>query len=130
MMAMNLLEELALHLEFCGFGVMADEERDGNIFWGRMPDSPDDCVCVFSSDSSVGGAGSPARFQIMNRAQETKAAYELSYNIAQELDDFHGFLCGDGRQVIIEIINAASGLGPDSKKREIYVTNIAVQYCD
>ncbi len=129
-MAMNLLEELARHLEFCGFGIVADEDTDGTIFWGRMPDSPDDCVCVFSTDSGVGGTDSRARFQIMNRAQETKSAYELSYSIAQELDDFNGFLGGDGRQVIIEITNAATGLGPDTKKREIYVTNIAVKYCN
>ena len=127
---MNLLEELARHLEFCGFGIFADETTDGDICWARMPDAPDDCICVFSTDSGVGGPDSTARFQIMNRGHETKAAYELSYNIAQELDDFHGFLCGDGRQVIIEIVNAATGLGPDSKKREIYVTNIAVRYCD
>ena len=49
--------------------------------------------------------------------------------IAQELDEYNGFLNGDGRSVIIEIINAATGLGPDTKKREVYVTNIAVKYC-
>ena len=49
--------------------------------------------------------------------------------IAQELDEFNGFLNGDGRSVIIEIINAATGLGPDTKKRDVYVTNIAVKYC-
>lgn len=127
---MNLLEELARHLEFCGFGTVADENTDGDIHWGRMPDSPDDCICVYSTDSGVGGADSTARIQIMNRASETKTAYEMSYNIAQELDDFNGFLNGDGRDVIIEVINSATGLGPDSKKREIYVTNITVRYCN
>lgn len=130
MIGMNIMEELARHLEFCGFGTFADEEHDGDIHWGRMPDAPDDCVCVFSSDSGVGGTDSTARFQIMNRACETKTAYELSYAIAQELEDYNGFLNGDGRQVIIEVINAATGLGPDSKKREVYVTNIAVRYCN
>ena len=127
---MNILEELARHLEFCGFGTVADEDRGGDIYWGRMPDAPDDCVCVFSTDSGVGGMDSTARFQIMNRARGTKTAYELSYAIAQELGDFNGFLCGDGRLVIIDIINAAAGLGPDSKKREVYVTNITVRYCN
>lgn len=130
MIVMNLLEELARHLEFCGFGTAADAETDGNIHWARMPDSPDDCICVFSTDSGVGGVDSTARFQIMNRAKSTRAAYETSYEIAQMLDDFNGFLCGDGRLVDIEIINAASGLGPDTKKREVYVTNIAVKYCN
>lgn len=126
---MNLLEELAHHLEFCGFGTCADEETDGDIHWARMPDAPDDCVCVFSTDSGVGGPGSTARFQIMNRAKSTRKAYELSYDIAQELDDYSGYLNGDGREVTIEVINAAQGLGPDTKKREVYVTNIAVKYC-
>lgn len=127
---MNLLEELAAHLEYCGFGTAASAEADGDIHWGRMPDSPDDCICVFSTDSGVGGMDSTARFQIMNRARSTKTAYETSYTIAQELEDFNGFLHGDGRLVDIEIINAATGLGPDTKKREVYVTNIAVKYCN
>lgn len=129
-MTMNLLEEIARHLEFCGLGVVADETTDGDIHWARMPDAPDDCICVYSTDSGVGGPDSTARFQIMNRAKSTKKAYEVSYAIAQELDDYNGFLFGDGRSVKIEIINAASGLGPDTKKREVYVTNIAVKYCD
>ena len=127
---MNLLEELAAHLEYCGFGTAASAEADGDIHWGRMPDSPDDCICVFSTDSGVGGMDSTARIQIMNRAKSTKTAYETSYAIAQELEDFNGFLHGDGRLVDIEIINAATGLGPDTKKREVYVTNIAVKYCN
>lgn len=127
---MNLLEELAAHLEYCGFGTAASAEADGDIHWGRMPDSPDDCICVFSTDSGVGGMDSTARLQIMNRARSTKTAYETSYAIAQELEDFNGFLHGDGRLVDIEIINAATGLGPDTKKREVYVTNIAVKYCN
>lgn len=127
---MNLLEELAAHLEYCGFGTAASAEADGDIHWGRMPDSPDDCICVFSTDSGVGGMDSTARIQIMNRARSTKTAYETSYAIAQELEDFNGFLHGDGRLVDIEIINAATGLGPDTKKREVYVTNIAVKYCN
>ncbi len=127
---MNLLEELAAHLEWCGFGTLACAERDGNIHWARMPDEPDDCTCVYSTDSGVGGPDSTARFQIMTRAKRPRDAYELSYSIAQELDGFDGFLCGDGRGVIIEVINAATGLGPDTKKREIYVTNIAVKYCN
>lgn len=127
---MNLLEELAAHLEYCGFGTAASAEADGDIHWGRMPDSPDDCICVFSTDSGVGGMDSTARLQIINRARSTKTAYETSYAIAQELEDFNGFLHGDGRLVDIEIINAATGLGPDTKKREVYVTNIAVKYCN
>lgn len=126
---MNLLEELAAHLEWCGFGTAASAESDGNIHWARMPDAPDDCICIYSTDSGVGGPDSKARFQIMNRAKSARTAYETSYAIAQELDEFSGFLNGDGHQVIIEVVNAATGLGPDTKKREIYVTNITVKYC-
>ena len=90
----------------------------------------DTVTCVFSTDSGVGGPDSTARFQIMNRAKSTRTAYEVSYAIAQELDDYSGFLNGDGHDVHIEIINAATGLGPDTKKREVYVTNIAVKYCN
>ncbi len=129
-MTMNLLEEVARHLEYCGFGTTADEHTDGNIHWARMPDSPDDCICVYSSDSGVGGHDSPARFQIMTRAKSSRKAYETSYEIGQSLDEFNGFLAGDGHQVTIDVINAAAGLGPDTKKREIYVTNIAVKYCN
>lgn len=129
-MKMNLLEEFARHLEFLGFGTVADETTDGNIHWARMPDQPNDCICVFSTDSGVGGPDSTARLQIMNRAQSSRTAYETSYAIAKEIDDFSGFLCGDGRSVQIDVINSANGLGPDTKKREIYVTNITVKYCD
>lgn len=126
---MNLLEELAHHLEFLGFGTCADAETDGDIHWARMPDSPDDCICVYSTDSGVGGPDSRARFQIMNRAKSARTAYETSYAIAQDLEGFDGFLAGDGHQVIIEVVNAATGLGPDTKKRDVYVTNITVRYC-
>ena len=129
-MTMNLLEEMARHLEFCGFGTVADDTTDGDIHWARMPDSPDDCICIYSSDSGVGGMDSKARIQIMNRSANTRTAYEVSYAIAQALNDFEGFLYGDGRYVNIEVINSASGLGPDTKKREVYVTNIAVKYCN
>ncbi len=127
---MTIIEELAAHIEFLGFGTVADSETDGNIHWGRMPDSPDDCICVYSTDSGVGGPDNTARFQIMNRAKSTKDAYETSYAIAKALDGFDGYLAGDGHGAIIEVINSAAGLGPDTKKREIYVTNIYVQYCN
>ena len=129
-MAMNILEELALHLEWCGFGTAATAESDGDIHWARMPDQPDDCICVFSTDSGVGGPDSSARFQIMTRSRSTRTAYETSYRIAQELDDFDGFLYGEGRMAQIEVINAATGLGADTLKREVYVTNIRVKYCN
>jgi hypothetical protein len=127
---MYVIEELAEHLEWCGFGTLATADQDGDIHWGRMPDSPDDCVTVFSTDSGTGGPNATARAQIMVRAKQAKRAYELSYDIAQELEDFNGYLHGNGPGAVIEVINAATGLGADTKKREIYVTNVAIRYCN
>lgn len=45
-----MLEEISRHLAFCGLGTV-----DEDIFWGRMPDEPDACLCVYSSDSGVPG---------------------------------------------------------------------------
>ncbi|MBR6029220.1 MAG: hypothetical protein IKP40_09010 [Clostridia bacterium] len=126
---MNLLEEIAAHLEWCGFGTAADAQTDGDIHWARMPDSPDDCVCVFSTDTGVGGADSVARIQIMCRARSPRAAYERACAIAGALDRFDGYLHGDGRLAHIRVMNAGTGLGEDTKKRELYVDNISVRYC-
>lgn len=126
---MNLLEQIAYHLELCGFGKVATLEQDGNIHWGRMPDQPDDCICVFSTDSAVPGDERGARIQIMNRSKQPRKAYEVAYNIAVELDDFSGFLGGDGSLAHVEVESSAVGLGADTKKRELYSTNIRVRYC-
>lgn len=126
---MNLLEELTEHLEWCGFGTMPTDEVSGDLYWGRMPDEPDNCTAVFSTDSGTGGPNSTARFQIMVRSRQPRYAYELAYNIANELEDFNGFLHGDGPHVVIEVINAAAGLGADVKKREVYVSNVMLRYC-
>lgn len=126
---MNLLEQIALHLELCGFGRVANAETDGNIHWGRMPDKPDDCICVYSTDSGAPGSDLGARIQIINRAVKPRDAYETSYAIGCELDDFHGFLGGDGSMANIELLSSAVGLGPDTSKRELYATNIRVRYC-
>ena len=126
---MNLLEQIAAHLELCGFGTVATARQDGNIHWGRMPDQPDDCICVYSTDSAYPGAENGARIQIMNRAKQPRKAYEVAYQIACELDGFNGFLGGDGSMANIEIMSSAVGVGADTKKRELYSTNIRVRYC-
>lgn len=127
---MNLIEQVARHLEFCGFGTVADAETEGDIFWGHMPDKPDECVCVFSTDSSYAGSRNGARVQITTRGKSAKAAYELSQAIAEELADYVGFLAGDGANVRIKVENASHGLGADSVRREIYSSNFRVYYCD
>ncbi|MBQ9198370.1 MAG: hypothetical protein IJ157_14200 [Clostridia bacterium] len=121
---MNLLREMAEHIEFCGFGRM-----DRDIFWGRMPDSPDACVCLFSSDSALPGEESGARLRLVNRAASPGEAYERACGLAAALDGFDGFLAGDGRMARIDVTAAASGMGADGKKRELYRTELRVRYC-
>lgn len=129
-MSANLLEQIAKHIEFLGFGTCPDSQSDGDIYWGRMPDAPDTCTCVFSSDSQYGGSEKGARIQIMVRAKTSKAAYELSQAIAEELIEFDGFLAGDGAHVFITAINVSTGIGADERNRELYSSNFIVQYCD
>lgn len=127
---MNLLEQIAKHLEFCGFGNTPDDVSPGNIHWGKMPDQPDNCICVFSNDTSFGGSESGARVQIYVRAKTTREAYETSQAITEELVDFDGYLGGDGAHARIDVINSATGLGADSKQRELYSSNYRVYYCN
>lgn len=130
MASFNLLDQIAKHLEFVGLGTIADSEQDGTIFWGRMPDAPDACICVFSTDSQYCGSDSGARIQVYVRAKNPKLAYELSQAVADELVDFNGFLAGDGAQVSITPINVSAGLGADEKNRELYSSNFTVRYCN
>lgn len=122
---MNVIKQIAEHLEFLGVGI-ADAERSGrNIFWGVMPDTPDFCICVFSSGESDNGA----RVQIMVRGRNTKEAYETSQMIYSLLDDYSGYLAGDGMDADFITLNASIGLGADSKKRELYSSNYLVKHC-
>ncbi len=126
---MNLLEDIVLHLADEGLGIIPDAEQDGNLFYGHMPDKPDLCICVFCTDSGKPGSSTGARIQIVTRAKDTRTAFELSESIRDALDEFSGFLHGDGPQVSIEVINASAGLGPDESKREIYSSNYVFRYC-
>lgn len=127
---MNLLEQMAAHLELCGFGTTASTENTGgNIHWAVMPDAPDECICIFSSDTGVPGSTNGARLQIMCRAKTARTAYETAVAIGQELDGYSGFLGGDGSMATIDVLNSGVGSGADTKKREMYATNIRVKYC-
>lgn len=66
----------------------------------------------------------------MVRAKTAKAAYEVSQAIVEELAEFEGYLAGDGARASIGVLNASQGLGPDSKKRELYASNFRVFYCE
>lgn len=130
MAVFNLLEQIARHIEFVGLGTVAEEGEIGDIYWGRMPDKPDSCICVFSTDTQYCGSDSGARIQIYVRGRSSKSAYERSQQIADELIDFDGFLAGDGAHVFITPINVSAGLGTDTKNRELYSSNYIVRYCN
>lgn len=127
---MLLIEQIADHLEFLGFGTLPTNAASGSIFWGTMPDAPDECIAVYSSDSAYAGAENGARVQIMVRGKSVKSAYSLSQAIVEALVDFDGFLGGDGAHVRIDVVNASAGIGTDSKKRELFSSNFRVFYCD
>lgn len=119
---MNLLEQLAAHLEYCGLGI-----RNEDIFWGRMPDTPDECICLFCQDR--GRPGEPAQIQVVCRSPFPRQAFENACDIAFELDDYTGFLAGDGMAVGITALASGTGMGPDARKREMYSTLLSVRVC-
>ena len=127
---MNLLEQFARHIEFLGFGTVADDSTEGNIFWGVAPDSPDPCITVYSTDSAYAGPPNGARLQMIVRGTSADDAYTLSQAIVEELAEFEGFLAGDGARVSIDVLNASAGIGSDTRKREMYSSNFRVYYCD
>lgn len=128
---MNLIEHIADHLDFEGFGQISTIEQDGNIFWGEMPDSPDLSICVYSTDSGYGGSEDGARIQIMCRGAvgDVRTPYELSCSITDALADYNGYLHGDGPKVIIEALQTALGAGIDTSGRHFYSSNYRVYYC-
>lgn len=129
---MNLMEQLARHLEFLGFGVYASEEEAGDIFYGQMPDAPDRAVCVFSQDSATPGSTGGARMQVFTRGAvgDAKTPYETACAIAEALDGFMGFLAGDGAYARIEAVSAAQGMGIDESGRHLYTSNYRIFYCE
>lgn len=127
---MNLIEAIARHLEFLGFGTMPTPTCGGKIHWGLMPDQPDTAICVYSTDSGqCGSQHHPARIQILVRATSTREAYELSQHIANALDGFSGYLHGDGAWAVFDSVNTSVGIGADELRREMYVSNFYVRYC-
>lgn len=119
-----MLEQIARHLAFCGLGTV-----DVDIFWGRMPDMPDECLCVYSSDSGVPGKDEGSRVQIVNRSRTPGEAYEKACQVAEALDGMRGFLAGDGAMAQLRVNSSAVGLGADARKREMYAANVTVYSC-
>ncbi len=124
---MNLLEEWARHLAFLGFGTVAGPEEDGCIFYGRLPEREGLTVCVMAADA--GSPGSPARLQVMVRADSDREAFETCDRIARETDGFEGYLMGWGRRASVRVLNGAHGLGADARRRALYACSLQVRCC-
>lgn len=124
---MTLLEEIARHLAFLGFGEVADRERDGNIFLGRLPERDGLTLAVLAADAGV--AGQAARIQIVVRSEKELEAFAVCQGMAEALADFEGYLMGYGRRVSVRVQNGAHGLGTDDRRRALYACNLTVRYC-
>jgi len=129
---MNILEELCSHLDFLNLGFMNTDEEEGNLFWGILPEMPDRALSVMSTDSAYGGSAEGARLQIFTRGMpgDVRTPYEWALDVCRQLENFHGFLHGDGPYVRIEAVSVAQGCGTDTRGRHLYVSNYRVFYCD
>ncbi|NLI05379.1 MAG: hypothetical protein GX483_08995 [Actinomycetaceae bacterium] len=128
-MAENLLEDIALHLEFEGFGQLPDIDQDGDIYYGKLPDKPDAAIGVLSRDAGYSGSSQGARIQLIVRGNSTDESFEKAVKITETLHDFIGFLAGDRASVNIVVENGPAGIGADIKNREMYSINLRVYYC-
>ena len=124
---MTLLEEIARHLAFLGFGEVADREMDGNIFLGRLPERDGLTLAVLAADAGV--AGRSARIQLIARSEKELEAFTVCQGMAEALADFEGYLMGYGRRVSVRVQNGAHGLGADDRRRSLYACNLTVRYC-
>lgn len=122
---MNIAWLMARHLEFLGFGTL-----DKDLFWGWTPDKPNTAVCIYCHDAGAPGGDRPARLQIITRAPSPAASFDLSERIAESLDEYSGYLAGDGCNANVYVVNSSVGIGDDNLHRSVYSTNITVSYCD
>lgn len=132
MNTMNILEEVCSHLDFLNLGFMNTDEEAGDLFWGNLPDEPDKALAVMSTDSAFGGSSVGARLQIFTRgrAGDIRTPYEWAVAVCEQLEDYRGFLHGDGPYVRIEAVSVAQGCGTDTRGRHLYVSNYRVYYCE
>ena len=129
---MNLLEHIGDHLDFAGLGILNTDKSAGNIYWGRMPDAPDEALAVMAVNSGVPGSAEGARIQIFTRgkAGDVRTPYEWALHISDALHEFRGFLHGDGPRAEITVMKGAEGEGIDSSGRHYVVLTLRVRYCD
>lgn len=128
---MHLIAQLARQLAESGHGTWPEAGRQGDVFYGMMPPKPDACLCVYAVDASVPGSENGARVQIVLRGPPgvTDPPLTLGMAVAEELDGWKGFLCGDGHYVKIAVENGPADIGPDENSRQMYSVNLRVRYC-
>ena len=124
-----ILEDMTRHLAFLGLGTIPDMINDGDLFYGLMPEKPDQAVCLMASDAAMPGAQEGARLQLIVRALTVREATQRMQWILDRLDGFDGFLAGDGPKALIRVESGAHGLGVDDKRRPLYSANLRVWYC-
>lgn len=106
-----IIEEVVSYLELNGYGTFKKD-----LFGVSMPNSPDECVCVYDNAGYEPGINFDSVteypcFQIISRAKNYKIAYEKLYNI-------YKFLNGDtGLYIFIEAEQSPAGIGKDENGR-------------
>ena len=127
---MSILEMLARHAEFMGYGTVADRQWPGDVFAGTMPDAPDNCIAFLPVDLRYGGSGQWARVQVLVRNVREKACLETAQHLAADLDGYEDFLAMHLSRVSIRLLSGPGSLGMDSRRRVLMSLNLLVRYCE
>lgn len=129
---MHLIEQMAFQFEIEGFGTVATDTAAGNIFTGIMPQEPDISIALFVSNSRPPGDDQGSLVQVIVRGEALKPLTALTpaQEIADTMEEWDGFLNGDGFHAKITVENGPSDIGVDSNQRPQYSINLRVYYCD
>jgi hypothetical protein len=89
---MSPAEEIARYLAGQGIGTLAGGSSWG-VYFSRMPDAPDDCVCVFDS-----GGGPPIAYDITLRepAVQVRIRGTVHADVHTKADEIFDLLCEPG----------------------------------
>lgn len=121
---MNLLEEVARHLEFEGLG-RTGEKCD--LFYGVMPPEPDICLSVLALD--LGAPGREGRIQILLRDLNPRALMERSEELVRRLDGFEGYLGGCLSLASLSLLSGPRGMGSDERRRCLCAVHFRILRC-
>ena len=124
-----ILEEDTRHLASLGLGRIPDEIAEGDLYYARRPETPDEAGGILPTDASMPGSGQGARLQLIVRARTVRDATLRMQGMLDALDGFEGFLSGSGSYARIRVDNGVHGLGTDDRRRVLYSANLRVWYC-